>query len=62
MKKKSRQQQKAPSNLNSWIGRPINTNQTIKNQQLRAASAALGMVMVDRVSNGLSALPQDATR
>ena len=54
--KNQKNQNKTPANLNSWVGQPL------RGAQLRAASAALGMVMVDRVSNGLSALPQSSTK
>ena len=47
------------ANENSWVGQPVNA---LRNRQYHAASAALGMVMVDRVSNGLSALPQSSKR
>jgi hypothetical protein len=44
---------------NSWaVPNPMRFNR----KQSHAVAAALGMVMVDRVNNGLSALPQEAHR
>ena len=60
MKKNTGKTPKA--NKNSWIGQPVRPKTSIRNRQYHAASAALGMVMVDRVSNGLSALPQSSKK